>query len=124
MRTRSLWVSRRFDASCERVFEAWLDPATPGTWMLGSNVSEEDVVHLKADARVDGVFSFLVCRDCEECCTSCQIAFHKRKGAEILRRPELSAPLLVYERRFKYTVAFDRTLCANAKQQPVPWRTS
>ncbi|MDQ3039355.1 MAG: SRPBCC domain-containing protein [Pseudomonadota bacterium] len=59
-------LERSFDASCERVFDAWLHPATIGTWMFGSKVRDEYVVHLKADARVGGDFSFLVRRNGEE----------------------------------------------------------
>ena len=59
-------VARSFDASCERVFDAWLDPATIGMWMFGSNVREEEVLHLRTDPRVGGAFSFLVRRDGQE----------------------------------------------------------
>lgn len=58
-------VTKQFDTSCEHVFDAWLDPAIIGRWMFGTNVRDEEVVHLHADAHVGGVFSFLVRRDGE-----------------------------------------------------------
>jgi uncharacterized protein YndB with AHSA1/START domain len=55
-------VTRRFDATPERVFDAWLDPAMIGRFMLGPALREEDVLRLTVDARVGGTFSFLVRR--------------------------------------------------------------
>jgi uncharacterized protein YndB with AHSA1/START domain len=55
-------VTQRFDASPERVFDAWLDPGILGTWMFGPNVREEEIVRLTVDPRVGGAFSFLVRR--------------------------------------------------------------
>jgi len=48
-------VTRRFDASAERVFDAWLDPAKVAKWFapqLGP------MVRVAIDARVGGRFSF------------------------------------------------------------------
>ncbi|HEU0297926.1 MAG TPA: SRPBCC family protein [Longimicrobium sp.] len=59
----SVRVTRRYAASAERVFDAWLDPATIGRWMFGPAVRDEEVLHLRVDARVGGGFSFLVRRD-------------------------------------------------------------
>jgi uncharacterized protein YndB with AHSA1/START domain len=59
-------VDRRFDASCERVFDAWLDPGTLGHWMFGPEVRDEEIVRLDVDARVGGKFSFVVRRGNEQ----------------------------------------------------------
>ena len=55
-------VAHRFNASPERVFDAWLDPKILGQWMFGPNVREEEIVRLRVDARVGGSFSFVVRR--------------------------------------------------------------
>lgn len=55
-------VTRGFDTSAERVFDAWLDPAMIGRWMFGPALREETIIHLKLDARVGGSFSFKVDR--------------------------------------------------------------
>jgi uncharacterized protein YndB with AHSA1/START domain len=59
-------VSRRFEFSAERVFDAWLDPALLGRWMFGPGVRDEAVVRLTTDARVGGRFSFVVRRQGQE----------------------------------------------------------
>lgn len=55
-------VTRVYSHSAERVFDAWLDPAMIGRFMFGSHLRDEHIVHLKADARAGGTFSFLVTR--------------------------------------------------------------
>lgn len=55
-------VTQAFDASPERVFDAWLDPAMLGRWMFGPRVREEEIVRLTLDADVGGRFSFVVRR--------------------------------------------------------------
>jgi len=55
-------ISKRFAASADRVFDAWLDAALLGRWMFGPAVRDEKVVHLTLDARVGGQFSFAVDR--------------------------------------------------------------
>ena len=55
-------VTRRYSASAERVFDAWLDPAMIGKFMFGSHLRDETVVHLNVEARKGGAFSFLVRR--------------------------------------------------------------
>jgi uncharacterized protein YndB with AHSA1/START domain len=59
-------VTRHFDASPERVFDAWLDPELIGKWMFGPALREEEVLRIVADARVGGAFSFLVRRQGKE----------------------------------------------------------
>ena len=55
-------VTRHFDATPERVFDAWLDPAMLGRFMFGPALRDEEVLRLTRDARVGGTFSFLVRR--------------------------------------------------------------
>ena len=52
-----LQVKRRFDASPERVFDAWLDPETAGKWLFRSE--EGEAVTGRVDARVGGSFAFV-----------------------------------------------------------------
>lgn len=59
-------VTRRFNASPERVFDAWLDPEMIGKWMFGPAVREEEVVRISLDPRVGGRFSFVVRRQGQE----------------------------------------------------------
>ncbi|MFP2960461.1 SRPBCC domain-containing protein [Myxococcus sp. 1LA] len=59
-------VTRQFNASPERVFDAWLKPEMVGQWMIGSAVRDEEVLRLAIDARVGGKFSFFVRRAGEE----------------------------------------------------------
>ena len=55
-------VTRRYSASAERVFDAWLDPTLIGRFMFGPHLRDETVLHLNVDAHVGGTFSFLVRR--------------------------------------------------------------
>jgi uncharacterized protein YndB with AHSA1/START domain len=55
-------VTRRYAASAERVFDAWLDPAMIGKFMFGPHLRDETVVHLNVEPRVGGAFSFRVRR--------------------------------------------------------------
>src|SRR6185312_11586749 len=55
-------VTQGFNASPERVFDAWFDPVLIGQWMFGPRLRDEEIVHLKTDARLGGTFSFLVTR--------------------------------------------------------------
>lgn len=55
-------VTRRYAASAESVFDAWLDPKMIGKFMFGPHLRDETVVHLNVDARLGGAFSFRVRR--------------------------------------------------------------
>ena len=59
-------VARRFGASPERVFDAWLSAEMIGRWMFGPALRNEEVVRIAIDARPGGAFSFLVRRQGEE----------------------------------------------------------
>jgi uncharacterized protein YndB with AHSA1/START domain len=53
---------RSFNASPERVFDAWLAPQWIGRWMFGPNVRDEEILRISNEPRVGGTFSFLVSR--------------------------------------------------------------
>jgi uncharacterized protein YndB with AHSA1/START domain len=49
-------VTRRFTASPQRVFEAWLDPEAAGRWLFATAV--RPMTEVEIDARVGGAFRF------------------------------------------------------------------
>ncbi|MFN8493753.1 MAG: SRPBCC domain-containing protein [Caldilineaceae bacterium] len=59
-------VTRRFNASPERVFDAWLDPSKINGFLFGPNLRDEEVVRIAVDPRVGGRFSFVVRRQGQE----------------------------------------------------------
>lgn len=56
-------LTRHFQATAERVFDAWLVPRVLGMWMFGPRVRDENVVGLHVDPRVGGRFSLKVERN-------------------------------------------------------------
>jgi len=52
----SLQVVRRFEASAERVFDAWLDPITAAKWLFATESGQ--MIRVEIDPCVGGSFNF------------------------------------------------------------------
>ena len=54
-------VSRQFEASAERVFDAWLNPTTAGKWLFATEKGQ--MVRVEIDPHVGGLFTIVERRD-------------------------------------------------------------
>ena len=55
-------VSHHFNASPERVFDAWLTPQDMDRWLFGTHVQDVKLLRLEVDPQVGGRFSLQVRR--------------------------------------------------------------
>jgi uncharacterized protein YndB with AHSA1/START domain len=64
--TVSVRITRHYQASPERVFDAWIDPAKVAQWFLAParsmGMGEDELLAIEVDARVGGKFLFSVRR--------------------------------------------------------------
>jgi uncharacterized protein YndB with AHSA1/START domain len=60
----SIVVARRFEASPERVFDAWLDPEIARKWLFST--PDGEMVRAETDPRIGGSFTFTERRNGED----------------------------------------------------------
>lgn len=58
-------ITKEFNVSAEKIFEAWIDPAMLRCWMFGPEVRDEKIVKLKTNPEKGGNFTFVVRRNNE-----------------------------------------------------------
>ncbi|MBC6982696.1 SRPBCC domain-containing protein [Caulobacter sp. 17J80-11] len=97
-------VSRRFEAPADRVFDAWLDPATVGGWLFATETGR--MVRVEIDPRVGGRY-LIVDRRGEE-----DVA-HTGEYLEIDR----AGPLVFTFGVEKYSENFDRVIVEIAPRE-------
>lgn len=56
-------VRREVAGDLSSVFDAFISPELISQWMFGSSLNGDDIIHIEADPREGGRFSFLVSRD-------------------------------------------------------------
>lgn len=59
-------IEKEFNATPEKVFDAWLDPKMLNRWMFGPDVRDEEVIKLENKPEVGGNFSYIVRREDQE----------------------------------------------------------
>lgn len=127
-------VTRRFDASPERVFDAWIDPAKVGTWMVAPSKAllptPDVMVACDLDPRVGGRFRFVVLRGGDEVAhTGEYLAFERpRRLAFTWAVPRYSAEVTVVRLGFaplgtgtELTLAHERVLPEHRPQTEAGW---
>lgn len=60
-RRAAVWVTRKFEAPPERVFDAWLDPALASRWLFAT--ASRPMTRATIDARVGGAFRLVERKD-------------------------------------------------------------
>lgn len=59
-------ITKNFNVSAEKVYDAWLDPEMIGRWMFGPELRDEEIIKLQTNPEAGGTFSFVVNRGGEE----------------------------------------------------------
>lgn len=55
-------VTKEFNVSQQKVFDAWLNTEMIGRWMFGRGVRDEEIISLESNPEIGGTFSFVVRR--------------------------------------------------------------